>query len=295
MNVLVTGGRGFVGRSVGRLLRRHGYRVVSLDTTPVGPGTDEVECDITDPAAVQKRFRSERIGAIVHLAAILPTTAQREPLLATRVNVQASVDLLEMAREFHVGRFVFGSSLSVYGTWPVDRVVSEEDRTSPADLYGAAKLYVERLGAAYRVAHGLESVSLRIGRVVGPGARSATSGWRSEIFERIPDAGAGEIKIPYADSERILLVHVEDVAQMILKLVKAPQLAHPVYNAACESVMVGELKAEVERLNPRIHLQLGGRAVVGNPRHVDWSRFAQEFGFRVAPIFGQLNQAAAGN
>jgi nucleoside-diphosphate-sugar epimerase len=165
------------------------------------------------------------------------------------------------------------------------------DRVAPEDLYGAAKLYVEQLGKAFRRAHGLQFVSLRIGRVVGPGARSATSAWRSEIFERLA-AGEGDIEVPYEESERILLVHVEDVATMLLQLLQAPPPAQCVYNAACDSVVVGELKRVLERLNPRLRVRLGGQAVVGNPRQVDWSRFAGEFGVRMVPMFEQLEKAA---
>src|SRR5579864_5252912 len=180
-SVLVTGGRGFIGRAVVKLLQDSGYGVVSLD---VAPGVSssarrhEVECDISDARQLRRVFEIESIGGIIHLAAILPTAAQREPALATEVNVRGSLNLLEMARRFRVRRFVFGGSLSVYGTCGEDQVVSEADRGAPEDLYGAAKLYVEQLGAAYRQ-HGLEFVSLRFGRVVGSGARSASSA-RSE-------------------------------------------------------------------------------------------------------------------
>lgn len=291
--VMVTGGQGFLGRSIGKLLQRQRYRVISVDTVTASQGANEIVCDVTDIAALRNLFQREPVEAVIHLAAILPTVAQRNPLLATRVNVQGSLNLLELAREFHVRRFIFGSSFSIYGTCGPDRVVTEMDRVAPEDLYGAAKLYVEQLGAAYRNAHGLEFVSLRIGRVVGPGAQSATSAWRSEIFERLSDAFQGEVEIPYADSERILLVHVDDVAKMLLKLLQASQLEHFVYNAACESVMVGELKSEVERLNPRVRVRLRGEAVVGNPRRVEWARFAKEFGFHAVPIFEQLREAAA--
>lgn len=257
-----------------------------------GAQADEVAADITDLSCLKGLFETKPVDAIVHLAAILPTAAQREPLLATKVNIQGSIHLLELAKEFHVRRFIFGSSLSVYGTCPEDEIVSETDRAAPEDLYGAAKLYVEQLGDSYRRLHGMEFVSLRIGRVVGPGARSTTSAWRSEIFERIASGDAAEIAIPYAGSERILAVHVDDVARMVLELLRAPQLRHTVYNAACESVMVRELKREVERLNPLVRVELGGQAVVGNPRRVDWSRFAGEFGFGVTPIFEQLGKAA---
>ena len=293
-SILVTGGRGFIGRSLGKLLQRQRYRLISVDVTPVRAGCDEILCDIEDLAELRKLFQRERLDAIVHLAAILPTAAQREPLLATRVNVQGSANLLELAREFHLRRFIFGSSLSVYGTCPPDQIVRETDRAAPGDLYGAAKLYVEQLGAAYRQAHELEFVSLRIGRVVGPGARSATSAWRSEIFERLGTVGSAEIEVPYADSERILLVHVEDVARMLVNLLQAKHPAHDIYNAASESVLVGELRSEVERLHPGVRLKSGGRAVVGNPRRVDWSRLAEEFEFSTVPIFEQL-RAARGN
>ena len=299
-SVLVTGGRGFIGSAVRKLLHRSGYVVLALDQPESVTGAGdfslgrEIAIDITDREQLGSLFHTGAIAAIVHLAAILPTVAQREPARATQVNVEGSLNLLEMARQFHVQRFLFGSSLSVYGTCPADQVVTETDRAAPEDLYGGAKLYVEQLGEAYRHAHGLEFVSLRIGRVVGLGARSATSAWRSEIFECLEKAGPAEIEIPYADSERILLVHVEDVAKMILQLLQAPRPAHNVYNAACESVIVGELKREIERLNPRLRVKLGGQAVVGNPRRVEWSRLAGEFGFGIVPIFEQLAWAADG-
>jgi nucleoside-diphosphate-sugar epimerase len=299
-SVLVTGGRGFIGRAVRKLLHRSGYTVLALDQPELpAPGTGyfapglEITIDITDLEQLRSLFQAREIAAIVHLAAILPTAAQREPERATQVNVEGSLNLLEMARQFRVRRFIFGSSLSVYGTCPADQVVTEMDRGAPEDVYGAAKLYVEQLGRAYRQAHGMEFVSLRIGRVVGPGARSVTSAWRSAIFERLGTASAAEIEIPYADSERILLVHVEDVAKMFVHVLRAGVPAQCVYNAGCESVIVGELKSEIERLNPRVRVKLGGQAVVGNPRRVDWSRFAGEFGFGIVPIFEQLGKAAA--
>jgi nucleoside-diphosphate-sugar epimerase len=293
-SVLVTGGRGFIGRAVAKLLQRTGYEVVSLDATPLttsGAGTDEVLCDLTDAVQLQRVFEAGRIGGIIHLAAILPTAAQREPGRATRVNVEGSLSLLEMAARFGVQRFVFGSSLSVYGTCPVDHVASEGDRASPEDLYGAAKLYVEQLGEAYRRSHGLEFVSLRIGRVVGSGAESASSAWRSQIFELLEAASAGEIALPYVGSERILLVHVDDAARMLVALLRATHPAHAVYNAVCESVLVADLKREVERLNPKVSVTLGEEQAVGNPRRLDSSRWQQEFSVQTLPTFEQLRRA----
>jgi len=302
---MITGGRGFIGRAVAGLLLNLGYRIISLDTQPaesVGDSESRVEisCDITDRDQLRRIFATYDCDGIIHLAAILPTAAQRDPLRATAVNLQGSVNLLEMAHEFGVRRFVFGSSLSIYGTYPPDHVVSESDRAAPQDVYGAAKLYVEQFAIAYCDRCNLESirlefVSLRIGRVVGPGTGSVTSAWRSKVFEFLSTNETKTIHLPYAASERILLVHVEDVARMLVTVLDAPKPAHFVYNAVCESVVIADLKRELEALNPKLQIRVGKVLATGNPRLLDCSRFQREFGFEAVPIVERLQRAARGD
>ncbi len=291
-SILVTGGRGFVGRALVKLIQRSGYSVVSVDRVPIadagGAGSEEAECDLFDTARLRNIFERQRIREIVHLAAILPTAAERDPLRATEVNVQGSLNLLELAREFEVRRFVFGSSLSVYGTYLADRTVSEADRAAPEDLYGAAKLYVEQLGQAYHDCHGIEFASLRIGRVVGPGAKSVSSAWRSEIFELLKADYPAEISLPYRGSENLLMLHVDDLAGMLLCLLHASSVAHTVYNAPCKSVVAGDLKRVVEDLNANITVKLGDGAPAGNPRMLDSSRFQNEFQVESVSIFDRI-------
>jgi nucleoside-diphosphate-sugar epimerase len=300
--VLVTGARGFLGHAVQKLLRRKGYGVIALDRQNAEAAEDansvsgrDVRMDITDSAQLRRLFESRTIDRIIHLAAILPTAAQQQPELATRVNIEGSLNLLELMRQYNVRRFVFGSSLSVYGTCSEDEMVPESHRIAPEDLYGASKLYMEKLGQSYRERHGLEFVSLRIGRVVGRGARSSTSAWRSQIFEKLRAGSPVEILLPYAPSERILLVHVDDVAKMLVKLMEAPRPHFSVYNAACESILVGDLKHEIERINPLVRIAFGDQEAAGNPRRLDANRFAREFHLQIAPIFEQLRKAADRN
>lgn len=293
--MLVTGSRGFIGRAVCNLLVREGYPVLALDRGEADDSADppgkRIQCDISDAAQVQSVFEAEGIDSIVHLAAVLPTAAQSDPGRATQVNIQGSLNLLESASRFGARRMVFGSSLSVYGSWPHHERVSEMHRAAADDLYGAAKIYVEKLGEAYASTNRLEFVSLRIGRVVGVGAQSATSAWRSEIFERLQTATPVEVSLPFVGTERILLVHVEDVARMLLLLLRAPRPTHVIYNAPCDSVTVSELKREIETLNPMIRVKLGTLEAVGSPRRLDSSRFESEFGFPAIPIFEQLKRA----
>jgi nucleoside-diphosphate-sugar epimerase len=298
-SVLVAGGRGFIGRSLCALLEQEGYRVLSVDQTShhalqfnSARSHRNLQCDIADYAQVRKLFAAESVDGIIHLAAVLPTVARRDPLLATRVNIGGSVNLLEMARQFAVRRFVFASSLSIYGTHSLEECVSEEHCAYPEDLYGGAKLYIEQLGEAYRQQHALDFVSLRIGRVVGPGAQSKSSAWRSEIFEHLRTQEPREVIVPFRPGGRLLLVHVDDVAKMLLALLHAGAMKHAVYNACCESVCVADLKHQLERLNPNITLRVGTGSAVGNPQLLNATRFEHEFGFRPAPLSEQLRRAA---
>jgi nucleoside-diphosphate-sugar epimerase len=297
-SVLVTGAEGFLGRAFLRLLERSDQRVISLDSiqpavTEERSTTTKIRCDITNQQHLEKVFRDYEIGTIVHLAAILPTAAQRDPVRATRVNVVGSVNLLELARQFGVARFVFGSSLSIYGSCSPDHFVSESDRAAPEDVYGAAKLYVERLGQAFTGSGTLQFVSLRIGRIVGPGARSTTSAWRSAIFDLLQTGHPTHLTLPYVGSERVLLLHVQDAAGALMTLLLAPRPAHSIYNAPCESWLVNDLKLQLESLNPSIRIALGDAYAKGNPRLLDWSRFKNEFAFSTTPISDRLQATAA--
>lgn len=293
--VLVTGAQGFLGRAVSRALEQKSYRVLQLDCVAAASsaaGITAVQCDIANEQELKQVTERHPVDCIVHLAAVLPTAAQRDPVRATRVNIQGSLNLLELAQRLGVQRFVFGSSLSIYGTCTPDVVVSETRPAAPEDLYGAAKLYVEQLGRAYGECCHLEFVSLRIGRVVGPGSGSTTSAWRSQIFELLQAQQPSEILLPYIASERLLLVHVDEVARAIVSLLGAPRLAHAIYNAPCESWVVSDLKQELESLNPHLRVALGNAPAQGNPRLLDFARFQTEFGFVSLPLGERLRLAA---
>ncbi len=295
-SVLVTGGRGFVGRALVKLLRCKGYPVISMDRSPAPADEErgwlEVEGDVSKGPRFRSVVRDHRIHSIIHLAAILPTAAHQDPVTAFEVNFEGGINVLAEARSLGVHRLVFGSSLSVYGTYPAGRVVSEDDDATPLDSYGAAKIFLEGRGLASREDGGMDFVSLRIGRVVGPGSNSVTSAWRSEIFELLKSKRPVEIFIPYRATEKILVVHVDDVAEMLVALLSASRAEHAIYNAPCEAILVGDLKRFVESLNPNVTIRLGDGQAVGNPQMLDFSRFQREFAVETIPLFDRLRKAA---
>ena len=189
MNVLVTGGAGFIGSHVCERLLREGHAVWMLDDLnpfyapsikqanlrdirSLDGSFEFVQGDITDRATVDAVFRRTQFDQVVHLAAragVRPSLL--EPALYQRVNVEGTVNVLEAARLTGVPKLILASSSSVYG---VNAKVpfSENDPIFTAiSPYAASKLACEALGHVYHHVYGLEIVLLRFFTVYGPRQR----------------------------------------------------------------------------------------------------------------------------
>jgi UDP-glucose 4-epimerase len=297
--ILVTGGNGFIGRHVCSVLAARGANVIALDRRGLDESACEptylsLECDITDKDHVERIFRQYPFTAIVHLASVLNTASRKNPLEATRVNIVGSLNVLEAARKFRVPRVIYGSSISVYGSRPDQSRdgVLEMEPAAPEDVYGAAKRYVEIVGEAYRQRFGIQFIVLRISSVIGPGAVSTASPWRSEIFEKLGLPHRAEVTIPYRSDEALPLVCVEDVAEMFTCLVAAEQAAFMVYNTPSETWTLTELATYVESLDKNIQIAFGQSRVSGIPRVVNGRRFVTDFGYAPVSIEERLRRAA---
>jgi UDP-glucose 4-epimerase len=284
--IVVTGGLGFIGRHVCSALAARGHDVVAVDTR--GADADDtkcpcatVACDICHQDEVDQVLRDYPVTTLIHLASMLNTASVRSPSDATQVNVLGSLHLLEAARRHHVTRFLYGSSISVYGTQDTSAVADHELLSrppAPENLYGMSKRYVEMLGAAYQQQFGGQFVALRIAAVIGAGARSSTSRWRSEVFERLGDPHAAVIAIPHPGEAQLPLVHVGDVAAMFIRLAEAAHLSRPVYNTPAETWAMQTLGDYIESLAPHIRVTYG-RSATGNPTTITGRAFMTEIGY----------------
>jgi len=188
MAILVTGAAGFIGSHVTQALLARGEQVIGLDNlndyysparkranlVEIGesPAFRFVEGDIRDLEALRGLFASERVSAMVHLAAMpgIPYS-MKHPLLYEEVNTRGTLNLLEMAREFEVGKFVLASTSSIYGATDKIPFVETDPTDRPLAPYPATKKACEVLAYTYHHLYGLKCAVLRFFNVYGPRGR----------------------------------------------------------------------------------------------------------------------------
>lgn len=174
MDVLVTGGAGYIGSFIVSALRSRGDRVIVLDDLSRGhreavPDADLVVGDIARPADVDRALSAGRVSAVVHMAAkALVGESMQDPAGYYENNLVKSIAFLNLIRARGVDRMVFSSTAAVYGE-PVSIPITEDHPTVPTNPYGASKLAFERALHWYGHAYGFRSASLRYFNAAGGG------------------------------------------------------------------------------------------------------------------------------
>jgi nucleoside-diphosphate-sugar epimerase len=292
--ILVTGAGGFIGRQVCQLLSTHGLDVLAFDQNfPSPPPCQAVQGDIGDHLLLTRLFQEHTFKVIIHLAAVLNTASRLHPEEAMRVNIGSSLALLALAIQFNCTRFIFGSSITAYGCKPYheDKSISEAEPAAPDNVYGVSKRFIEVVGEQYHFQKKIQFAALRIGMVVGAGAKSTTSRWRSEIFEALQAVEPVEIRLPFARPEHLPMIHVADVAACIHALIASQPPLHTIYNTPCDTWQCGDLADTLQSLNPHITVTFSPPQARGDPEAIDGSRFIEEFGIHPLPIKERLHQA----
>lgn len=193
MRILVTGGSGYVGSHVAKLLKESGHIPFVIDKvadrrTWVNPSIRHYTGDIADYITLNKLFETLKFEAVIHLAAsseVGPSVTN--PLLYYANNVSNSALLAGMCVQHGVDKFIFSSTSSVYGQVPVDMLPTREEYSkNPATSYGASKLCVEYLLRDISVAHGVRSVSLRYFNASGAAPDASIGEYRETPTHLIP-------------------------------------------------------------------------------------------------------------
>jgi len=177
MSVLVTGGLGYIGAHVARLIEQQGEKVVIADDLSSGERSRLgdarlVELDLSDQAASEilgSTMRQHDIRAVIHLAAKKQVgESVLQPEWYYQQNILGLANLLVAMRDNKVSRLVFSSSAAAYGM-PTEATVGEDYDCHPINPYGETKLIGEWMVANAARAWGLRATNLRYFNVAGTG------------------------------------------------------------------------------------------------------------------------------
>jgi UDP-glucose-4-epimerase GalE len=175
MKVLVTGGAGYIGSHMCKLLARHGHELVVLDSFVTGHRDAVrwgalVEGSLLDGHTLDAAFARGPIDAVIHFAgSIAVGESVREPLAYYRNNVGGSLALLEAMHRHGVRRLVFSSTAAVYGT-PQYSPLDERHPTVPVNPYGHSKLMIEQVLRDAAAAGTVDAIALRYFNACGADA-----------------------------------------------------------------------------------------------------------------------------
>ena len=249
MNVLVTGGAGYIGSVVAEALREGGHAVVVYDSLvkghrgAVGAGDTFVRADLTNTTALRRALEEHRIEGVIHMAAhSIVGESVSDPAKYYDNNVTAGLSLLGAMRDVGVGRLVFSSTAAVYGE-PEKQPIEEGDETRPTNPYGESKLAFERALRWYGEAYGLRHVSLRYFNAAG--ATRERGEWHDPETHLIPlvlRAAAGaraRVQIfgddyPTRDGTCVRdYIHVMDLARAHILALESAGDGSAVYNLGC--------------------------------------------------------------
>jgi nucleoside-diphosphate-sugar epimerase len=220
--LLLTGGTGFIGSQLAQFAVREGRQVTVV--SPVNNDAEKFRCDLLARAGISiveaplddsARLRGALPGhdAVIHLAAAQHEAEAPESHFR-RVNVDGTRNLLELAHEAHVRRFVHGSTIGVYGD-ASQGVLDEQSPLAPDNPYGRTKAEAERV--VHEFADRIEVAIVRISETYGPADMRLLKLFRAIQRGRYVTLGSGR-------NER-QLIYVDDLCRALLAAADAPAAA----------------------------------------------------------------------
>ena len=291
MRVLVLGGSGFIGPRVMRRLLERGHDVHCMDVAPDSPLLeairDRIEVtrgDVTLMDDVMEAMALSQPDRVLNLAYALGA-GELDPHPQVRLNILGMDNCFEAARILGIRRVVYASSLAVYGGQRPhgERAVAEDDARLGTSLYAVSKIYNEHQADWYNHAFGMAITGVRPANITGP---DKVRGSMNHVQCQVLPARGEPVQFPYRDTMSLPL-HVEDIAEVFVRVTLAAETRYSIYNSGGESMSLGQLADTVRQFLPDATITFdedeGGHEASGLYL-MDNSRLVQEFEIQYSPF-----------
>lgn len=268
MNILITGGAGFIGSTLAdRLIKENKIIVIdnfndyydpkikenNVASNEGNPNYKLYRGDICDTELVKKIFDENKVDCVVHIAARAGVRPSLEnPLEYIRTNIYGTTNILEQMRVHNVKKLVFASSSSVYGNCNAEKFSEDLKVTEPISPYAATKSACEQIIYTYSKLYEIQSVCLRFFTVYGPKQRPDLAIRKfTELIEAgkpIPVYGDGTTKRDYT--------FIEDIIDGICAAIKYDKTPYEIINLG------GGSPVTLSEMIETIELVLGKKAII---------------------------------
>ncbi|MBR9921652.1 MAG: NAD-dependent epimerase/dehydratase family protein [Bacteroidetes bacterium] len=259
--ILITGANGQIGSVLTTALRSKFPDKTILATDirePAKADGDFMLLDVLDREAIRKAVADKNVRQIYHLAAILSAKGEEAPLRTWDINMEGLFNILEVARESHVERVFFPSSIAVFGPEAQKQHTPQNENLTPRTVYGISKVAGENWCQYYHDRYGLDVRSVRYPGIIGhqslPGG--GTTDYAVEIFHEAIKTGKYECFL-HADT-CLPMMFMDDAIRATIEIMEADihdVKIHTSYNLAAMSFTPEQLAAEIKKILPAFEIQ----------------------------------------
>lgn len=252
MKVLVTGAAGFIGRYLVPMLADLGHEVLATDLqvpkdTGASPRVTWLRLDVSRAEEVYRAMLGQRPEAVVHLVSWLAAPCEENPLRGWEINFRSTQFLLDAGVAAGLRRFVFTSSISVFGRG-LPEPVADDAVKEPATIYGQTKLACEHLLRWYKTKHALKVGAVRFPWVYGPGRENGiTAAYSSKLLDAL--AAGQPLRIGFPEEKGDWL-YVKDACKALLLLLGRDDIPRVGYNIMGGLYSVREAMAVASQVCP---------------------------------------------
>jgi UDP-glucose 4-epimerase len=291
VSYLVTGGTGFIGAHVVRLLIQDGERVVIYDINPDRKLLDNllgksksgqveiIHGDVTDLAHLIRTCQEYDVEKIIHLSALLVLAASANPLLAVQVNCGGTINIFETARILHLKRVVWASTMGIFGSPEKheQEYVPNDAPHYPTNIYSACKSFNEVCAVHYFNEYGVDNIAIRYPTVYGEGQSRGFTGTVAQELLVKPLLGKPG-RVPCMGDINNWM-YVEDAARVAIMASKVTKTQTRAFSVDGDVRSFDDVVAYVKTLIPGADITLVP-VPAGLPSKFDTTPAREELGYR---------------